>query len=71
MEDGRHIFEKAAGQTVIIQNSILSYGFGETKWGKFYDGQRGCAGMYIYSYLSASDTWEVAELATVIDHYCF
>jgi hypothetical protein len=71
MVDGRYIFDRANDQTVTIENSVLSYGFGETKWGNFYDGKRGCAGAYINLYLSSSEQWEITELATVNDHYCF
>eukprot|EP00943_MAST-04B_sp_MAST-4B-sp1_P003187 g3187.t1 len=71
MTDGRHIFDRTNDQTVIIENSVLSYGFGETKWGNLYDGRRGCAGAYIDLYSSGSEQWEITELATVNDHYCF
>ena len=71
MEDGRHIFDRSNGQSVEIDSSILSYGFGATKWGNSYDGGRGCAGLFIDSYSSSTQAWETEELHTVNDHYCF
>lgn len=71
MEDGRHIFGRSNAQSIEIDSSILSYGFGATKWGNSYDGGRGCAGLFIDSYASSTQAWETQELHTVNDHYCF